>query len=109
MKAHCQPKDSASQTVPKEIITPRLVPELNKPVASARSFCGNHIATALIDAGKFAASATPSRKRTITKPRTVCTRPRATDIDDHMTSAAARLTFTPNRSIRRPRIVGKIA
>ncbi len=45
------------------------------PVASARSFCGNHIATALMDAGKLAASATPRMNRMMTKPTTVATRP----------------------------------
>jgi hypothetical protein len=51
------------------------VPELNRPVAKALSFCGNHIATALMDAGKLAASATPRKKRTSTKPSTVPTKP----------------------------------
>ena len=71
----CQPRCTAIHTMPPETITPMLVPELKMPVASARSFCGNHMPTALIDAGKLAASAKPRMKRTITKPRTVATRP----------------------------------
>jgi hypothetical protein len=43
-------------TVMNETITPTFVPELNNPVASARSRCGNHWPIALIDAGKLPAS-----------------------------------------------------
>src|SRR5208282_4935725 len=41
-------------------IAPKLVPALKMPVAKARSFFGNHSATALILAGKTAASPNPS-------------------------------------------------
>ncbi len=44
-------------------MAPTFVPELKMPVASARSFFGNHSATVLIDAGKFPASPNPSRNR----------------------------------------------
>ena len=37
------------------------------PVACARSFCGNHSATVLMQAGKFAASPKPSKTRAIPK------------------------------------------
>ena len=50
---------------------PTFVPELKMPVASARSFLGNHSATALIDAGKLPASPSPSAKRARLKPATV--------------------------------------
>ena len=109
MNAHCQPNRSASMTTANEIITPTLVPELKMPVASARSFCGNHIATALIDAGKLAASAAPRRKRTAANPKTVLTRPCAIAMSDHMTSAPARLALTPKRSMNRPMMEGKAA
>ena len=44
------------------------VPELKIPVASARSFWGNHSATVLIDAGKLPASPKPSAKRASANP-----------------------------------------
>ena len=60
MKAHCQPKWSAIQgTVSGATIAPTLEPELKMPVASARSFFGNHSATVLIAAGKLPASPSP--------------------------------------------------
>ena len=83
-----------------ETITPTLVPELKMPVASARSFCGNHIATALMDAGKLAASARPSTKRTIMKPSTVATRPCAAAAIDQRISAPASAFLTPNLSTK---------
>src|SRR5512140_2930002 len=44
-------------------IAPALVPELNMPKASARSFFGNHSATALLLAGKTPDSPSPSEER----------------------------------------------
>ena len=41
------------------------------PVASERSFCGNHSATVLIAAGKLPDSPSPSRKRAKPNSRTV--------------------------------------
>src|SRR6185436_2052301 len=99
----------AIHTTTPETITPTLVPELNSPVASARSFCGNHIATALMDAGKFAASARPSTKRTIMKPTTVPTRPCAAAATDQRINAPANAFFTPNRSTKKPTSDGNIA
>ncbi len=43
------------------------VPELNSPIARARSFFGNHSATVLIDAGNVPASPNPRPKREIAK------------------------------------------
>jgi len=45
------------------MIAPVFVPALKMPVANARSFLGNHSATALMAPGKFADSATPSNAR----------------------------------------------
>src|SRR5579862_4900726 len=42
---------------------PMFVPELNNPVARARSLLGNHSAVALIAAGKLPPSPRPSRMR----------------------------------------------
>jgi hypothetical protein len=50
---------------------PTFVPELKRPVASARSFLGNHSATALIEAGKLPASPSPSANRARLNPATV--------------------------------------
>src|SRR5215831_11566976 len=52
------------------MIAPTFVPELKTPVASARSFLGNHSATALIEAGKLPDSPIPSKKRAKPKPKT---------------------------------------
>ena len=68
MKAHCQEKVSASQgTTSGAMIAPTFVPALKMPVASARSFLGNHSATDLIAAGKLADSPSPSAKRAAPK------------------------------------------
>ena len=88
--------------MPHDTITPTLVPELKMPVASARSFCGNHIATALMDAGKLAASATPRMKRMMMKPMTVATRPCPAAATDQRISAIASAFFTPKRSTNTP-------
>src|SRR5215471_10567843 len=51
-------------------IAPAFVPELKIPVAKARSFLGNHSATALIEAGKLPDSPNPKAKRATPKPKT---------------------------------------
>ena len=107
--AICQLVCVAIHTTTPETITPTLVPELNRPVASARSFCGNHMATALIEAGKLAASARPSTKRTIMKPATVATRPCAAAATDQRISAPASARFTPNLSTKKPISEGNMA
>src|SRR5437870_1540021 len=48
-------------------IAPALVPALKIPVASARSFLGNHSATHLMLAGNTPASPNPSAERAMTK------------------------------------------
>ena len=107
--AYCQLLCVAIQTTTPETMTPTLVPELKRPVASARSFCGNHMATALIEAGKLAASARPSTKRTTMKPATVPTSPCAAAAADQRISAPARAFFTPNLSTKKPISEGNIA
>src|SRR5436309_1512945 len=47
---------------------PMFVPELKIPVASARSFLGNHSATVLIAAGKLPASPRPRKNLAMPKP-----------------------------------------
>ena len=109
MNANCQPNRSATITVMNDTITPTFVPELNKPVASARSRCGNHWPIALIDAGKFPASAAPRKKRATAKPIVPRASAVSIDIVDHATSAMARPVFTPSVSMTRPAIDGKAA
>ena len=48
-------------------MAPTFAPALNIPVASARSFFGNHSATVLILAGKIPDSPKPSADRAIRK------------------------------------------
>src|SRR5262245_44223815 len=72
MKAHCQPYVTVIHgTTSGATTAPTFVPELKIPVARARSFLGNHSATALIDAGKLPASPRPSANRARLKPATV--------------------------------------
>ena len=71
MKAHFQPHVSVIHgTISGVSSAPMFVPELNNPVAKARSRFGNHSATTLIAAGKLPASPRPSRNRAPMKPAT---------------------------------------
>ena len=109
MNANCHPKFSAIITVMNDTMTPTFVPELNSPVASARSRCGNHCPMALIDAGKFPASAAPRKNRATANPTVPRARAVTIDITDHATSAIASPNFTPMVSITRPAIDGNAA
>src|SRR5690606_11520848 len=72
MNTYCQPKETCIQGVINSAsTTPTLVPELNIPAASARSFFGNHSDTAFIPAGKFPASPSPKPIRSSVNPVTV--------------------------------------
>ena len=67
--AHRHPHVTAMNgTVRGAMIAPMLAPELNMPVANARSFFGNHSATVLIAEGKLPASLKPKAERTTPKP-----------------------------------------
>src|SRR5215212_4425581 len=71
MNAARQPHVSVIQGTTRGVTSaPMFVPELNIPVASARSFLGNHSATVLIEAGKLPASPRPRKKRATPKPNT---------------------------------------
>src|SRR5688572_20047779 len=61
-------KPNIQGTTTGAITAPIFVPELNIPVASARSFLGNHSATALIAVGKFPASLIPRNALTAPNP-----------------------------------------
>ena len=51
-------------------MAPTFVPELNTPVASARSFFGNHSVTVFIAAGKLPDSPKPNSPRAKANPNT---------------------------------------
>ena len=50
------------------VIAPKLDPALNKPLAKALSFLGNHSTTDFTAAGKLAACPIPKEKRAAAKP-----------------------------------------
>ncbi len=79
-----------------------LVPALKIPVASARSFCGNHSAIVLIDPGKIADSLSPSIARANEKPADVRAKAVPIAATLHATTAAANPRRTPIQSIARP-------
>src|SRR5688572_13660690 len=67
--AHFQPHCKVIHGTAKGVSSaPTFVPELKMPVASARSFRGNHSATALMAAGKLPASPMPKANRASAKP-----------------------------------------
>src|SRR5215471_4638851 len=73
-KADRHPQVKASHgTTAGATIAPTLAPELNRAVAKARSFRGNHSATALIAEGKLPPSPSPSATRAVAKPVTLPT------------------------------------
>lgn len=89
-KAHRQPNAAAIKgTVNGATIAPILLPELNIPVASARSLIGNHSATVFMAAGKFPASVTPSPTLARRKPSVDLTSawPDAAILQKNITSA----------------------
>src|SRR4029453_10821881 len=72
IKAARQPQVSTIHgTTSGVTIAPTFVPALKIPVANARSRAGNHSATVLMDAGKFADSPSPRAKRAALKPAAV--------------------------------------
>src|SRR5262245_31189146 len=69
MNAHCQHQCPAIHGTTSGLHSaPTFVPELKIPVASDRSFLGNHSATVLIDAGNAPASPIPSANRAMANP-----------------------------------------
>ena len=69
MKAQRQPQWTVIHGTTRGVtMAPMFEPALKIPVANARSFFGNHSATALILAGKTPASLNPSAERARTKP-----------------------------------------
>src|SRR5580704_18360271 len=78
--AERHPQCTAIQgTVSGVTIAPRLLPALKMPVASARSFCGNHSETAFRLAGNTADSPSPRAKRAARNPWNEVTTPCASE------------------------------
>ena len=105
-KAACQPQFTAIQGTTSGVKTaPIFAPELNIPVASARSLRGNHSVTALTAAGELPASPNPSAKRATPNPITLWASPcaaqaalqRATD-NEYPARAPSRSMSEPNAS-----------
>src|SRR5215471_20688915 len=72
IKAVCHPKLRSNHgTISGAKIEPTFEPELKIPVATERSFGGNHSATVLIAAGKFPDSPRPSATRATPNPNTL--------------------------------------
>ncbi len=83
-------------------MAPRLLPALKRPVAKARSLRGNHSATVLIEAGKFADSPRPRTKRATPKPNADRANAWAMEARLQTTMATANPRFVPTRSRMRP-------
>src|ERR1700694_2575743 len=102
-KAERQPQCEAIHGATSGVtMAPTLVPALKIPVASERSFLGNHSATHLMLAGKTPASPNPSANRAAAKlanePAAAC----AIDAKLQNAIATAYPARVPNRSINRP-------
>ena len=69
------------------MIAPTLAPALNRPIAKARSRCGNQSVTARMPAGKLPDSPMPRPNRAIAKVVTLVARPCAMWLIVQMTIA----------------------
>src|SRR5204862_3723847 len=103
MNAHGQPHSRAIPGTTSGVMTaPTFEPELKMPVASARSFFGNHSATVLIEAGKLPASPRPSEKRATPKPKAERASAWHIAATDQKPTANEKPLRVPNLSIRLP-------
>src|SRR4051812_45111277 len=101
--ADCQPQLSASHgTMSGAATAPTLAPALAKPIASARSFFGNHSARVLTAAGYAGDSVTPSSARTTPKVNAPRARPCSIAAALHAASAMAYPSRVPIQSSHRP-------
>ena len=85
-------------------MAPKPAPNIKIATAVARSLAGNHCATALLAAGKLAASARPSTTLMVKKDHTP--RPSACNTVAALqkTTANSNARLVPNRSINGPEI-----
>ena len=105
MNAHCHPSVCIVHTVSGGVImAPSPAPSIKMATAVERSLAGNHCATALLAAGKLAASATPSTTRRVKKLHKPL--PSACSMVATLQNTAARLNarLVPSRSMRGPEI-----
>src|ERR1035441_6169370 len=102
-KVDCQPYFSAIQGTSRMVaIAPTLAPELKIPVAAARCRLGNHSATVLIQAGKFAASPRPRKTRAMPNVNAVVAAACAMADALQTATAIATATRVPNLSSSQP-------
>src|SRR3954471_8447942 len=102
-KATCQPQAAVTNPAINGANSPPiLLPELNTPVARARSRTGNHVATHLMQVGKLPPSPSPSTTRAIVKPATEATKPWAVEAKHQTVHATARPIRTPTLSVKAP-------
>src|SRR5437868_15463612 len=90
-------------------MAPTFEPELKMPVASARSFFGNHSATVLIEAGEVPASPRPREKRATPNPNAERASAWHLAAHDPKPTAKENPLRVPNLSIRVPLISGPTA
>src|SRR5579859_5185974 len=110
MNADCQPYLTASHgTTSGATTAPIFAPELNSPVASARSLLGNHSATVLMHAGKLAASPSPSSARAMPNVNAETAPACAIAATLQIEMASAYPLRVPSRSINRPAVNNPIA
>ena len=84
------------------IAEPIAVPALKMPTASARSRIGNHSATPLTPAGKFAGSVAPSKNRKIVKCAAVRASPCSMFAIDQPVTKIKNERRVPSQSTSRP-------
>ena len=104
MKAARQPQASTMAGMIRGVtIAPMLVPALNRPVAKARSFLGNHSAMAFTPPGKAPPSPTPRATRAAMNP--VVERAKAFDMcaSCQIRKARPKPNRAPSLSITRPK------
>ena len=83
-------------------MAPMLLPELNRPVAKARSFFGNHSVMVFMAAGKLADSPAPSMKRAAARWKKLAAAACRHPAKLHTAMAMVYDMRVPNLSIKRP-------
>src|ERR1700723_1796951 len=103
IKAACQPQRMVTAAIRMGAMkADALEPELNRPVAKARSSEGNHSVVALIAAGKLPDSPRPSRARQIMNPMTLVTSEGLMEAHPQTRMAMAYPVLVPRLSMMRP-------
>ena len=101
-RLHWLNKATKTVTTTGATMLPTLAPALKIPVAYARSRLGNHSATVLMQAGKFAASPRPSRNIASAKLATENAAPGSMAATLHRQMAIANALRVPSLSVSPP-------